>query len=40
MSALTFLGFTKGADVATSVAAIAVGLAGANAYQGRKSNEV
>lgn len=36
---LTFLGYTKDIDVATSMAAIAIGLAGANSYEGSKKKE-
>lgn len=34
---LTFLGYTKSMDVAMAISTVAVGLAGANAYQGRKN---
>lgn len=41
LCALTFLGYKKGADVAASIATIALGIAGANAAQSvfKKDNE-
>lgn len=32
---LTFIGYHKGIDVGMAIASVAVGLAGANAYQGK-----
>jgi hypothetical protein len=37
IAALTALGYFKGQDVATSIAAIAIGLASANSYEKSKT---
>ena len=39
LASLTFLGYTKDMDVALAVASIAIGLAGANAYQKQGSKD-
>lgn len=39
IGALTFLGYTQNMDVAASLAAVAIGLAGSNAYEKRSAGE-
>jgi len=39
ITALTFLGYHKGAEVAAAISAIAMGVAAANAFQGKKEGQ-
>lgn len=39
ITALTFLGYTKSAEVAAAISAIAMGVAAANAFQGKKEGQ-
>lgn len=39
ITCLTFLGYTKGIEAAASISSIALGLAAANAWQGKKEGQ-